>query len=263
MKNYTLLIIVVFLCITSCKKEDNGNLYYSDTLISQINSENLAIQGFTYNSNYLIYESMEPYLYKRYSYDAHNALSKVEMVNSFSALSCVAYPGQPAVGQDPRKAAITQYSEFEYDNALRLTKKSNYFINSGNPELTSYQTFNYENNRIVKTSTFNPQGESIDYHEYKYDERGNVTRDDRYTNNSGMKLTRTMVYEFDDRNNPYQVLTCEGNPGKYTNKNNIIKTTTISYNGTAESRSTSLSVYEYNNLDYPVKINGWVCLYGK
>ena len=263
MKKYTLLIIVVFLCFTTCKKEDKlENLYFSDTLISQVNSENLAIQGFTYNSNYLIYESMEPYLYKRFLYDTRNTLNKVEMVYSFSALSCVAYPGQ-SVGQDPRKAAISQYSEFEYDDALRLTKKTNYFMNSGNPELTSWQTYDYEDNRIVKISTLNPQGQLTQYNNYTYDNSGNVTRNDQYSNYSVLKLVKTMIYEYDNKNNPYQVLACEGNPGEYTNKNNIIKETSVSYNGTAESPNTRLNVYEYNGLDYPVKINELDCIYGK
>ena len=72
-----------------------------------------------------------------------------------------------------------------------------------------------------------------------------------------------MIYEFDNKNNPYQVFACEGNPGIYTNKNNIIKETSVSYNGTAESSSAELHTYEYNSLDYPVKIDKLDCIYGK
>lgn len=263
MKNYTLLIIVVSLCFTTCKKEDkNENLCYSSTLISQVNSGDLAVHGLTYNSNCLIYESTEPFMYKRFSYDARNILNKVEVAYSFSPFSCVMIPGQ-SLESDPRKASISQFSEFEYDDVLRLTKKSDYFINNGNLQLTSYQTYDYENNHIIKSSTFNPQGLLTQYHDYGYDNSGNIIRDDQYSNNTVLKLLNTMIYEFDDKNNPYQVFACEGNPGIYTNKNNIIKETSISYNGTAESRSTRISVYEYNNLDYPVKINDLDCIYGK
>ena len=123
MKNYSLLIIVVFLCFTNCKKEDkNENLYFSDTLISQVNSGNLAVHGFTYNSNYLIYESTEPFMYKRFSYDARNILKKVEVAYSFSPFSCVMIPGQ-SLESDPRKAKISEYSEFEYDNAFKINKE--------------------------------------------------------------------------------------------------------------------------------------------
>jgi hypothetical protein len=263
MKNYTLLVFIVFLCFTTCKKENNTeNLYYSDTLLSQVNSGDLAVHGLTYNSFYLIYESTEPYMYKKFSYDTQNVLKKVEVAYSFNPLSCSMLPGQ-SLESDPRKAKISAYSEFEYDNSSRLIKKSNYFINSGTPQLTSYQTYDYENDKIVRLSTFNPQGKLTEYHNYSYDDNGNITRDDQYTSTAVIKLVNTMICEFDNKNNPYRVFTGEGNPGAYTNKNNIIKVTSVSYNGTAESRSMILHTYEYNNLDYPVKIDMLDCFYGK
>lgn len=263
MKNSTLLIIVAFLCFTNCNKADKfEDLYNSTTLLSQVNSGESAIQGFTYNRNYLINESTEPFRYKRFSYNAQDVLIKAEEAYSFNPFSCVMIPGQSSE-TDPRKAKISVYSEFQYDNALRLIKKSNYFINNTHPQLTSYQTYDYENNRIVKLSLFNPQGQLTQYHDYIYDDNGNITRDDRYMSTSVIKLVNTMIYEFDNKNNPYYVFACEGEPGLYTNRNNIIKETFVSYNGTAESRTTRLNVYEYNTLDYPVKINELDCIYGK
>jgi hypothetical protein len=263
MKNYTLLIIIVILCFNTCKKEnENENLCYSNTLISQVNSGDLAVHGLTYNNNCLIYESTEPFLYKRFAYDAKNCLKKVELAYSFSRFSCVMVPGQ-SPESDPRKAEVSQYSEFEYDDAQRLTKKLNYFINSGYPELISYQTYDYENNHILKSSTFNPQGLLTLYHDYAYDDSDNITRDDLYTNYSIIKLVQTIIYEFDNKKNPYQVFACEGIPGIYTNKNNITKETSISYNGVTESGITRQNIYEYNSLGYPVKINGLDCKYGK
>jgi hypothetical protein len=263
MKNYKLFIFVVFLCFTTCTKEDkNENLCYSSTLISQINSGDLAVHGLTYNIDCLIYESTEPYKYKRFSYNDQNVLNKVEVAYSFSAFSCVMIPGQ-SLESDPRKARISEYSEFEYNDSLRITKKSNYFINTGASLLTSFQIYEYENDKIVRLSTFNAQGKLAQYHDYTYDDNGNITKDDLYTNNSVIKLVNTNIYEFDNKNNPYQVFACEGIPGKYSNRNNIIKETSVSYNGTAESRYTRLYGYEYNILDYPVKIDELDCIYGK
>jgi hypothetical protein len=201
-------------------------------------------------------------MYKKFSYDAKNLVNKVEVAYSFNPFSCSMIPGQ-SLESDPRKAKISEYSEFEYDNVLRLIKKSYYFINSGTPQITSYQTYDYENDKIVKSSTFNPQGQLIQYHNYTYDNNGNITRDDQYTSTAIIKLVNTMIYEFDNKNNPYQVFASEGNLGKFTNKNNIIKETSVSYNGTDESRSTTLHTYEYNSLDYPVKIDELDCIYGK
>jgi hypothetical protein len=233
MKNFTFLFIIVFLCFTMCKKGDkNENLCYSSTLISQVNSGESAVHGLTYNSNCLIYESTEPFVYKKFSYDDRNILKKVEMAYSFNPFSCVMIPGQ-SLESDPRKASISQFSEFEYNDALRLTKKSNYFINNDKIQLTSWQTYEYENENIVKASLFNTQGKVTMYNNYTYDNNGNIIRDDQYSNYSVVKLDRTMLYEYDNKNNPYRVFAGEGTPGKYTNRNNIAKETYISYNGTA------------------------------
>jgi hypothetical protein len=263
MKNFILLFSVVFLCFISCKKEDrNADLYYSDTLLSQVNSGNLAVHGLTYNSSYLIYESMEPYTYSKYTYDGQNILRKVETAYSFNPLSCVAVPGT-SLEADPRKAGISNYQEFEYNDALRLIKRSDYYVNGGNPKLVSFQTYDYVNDKIVKISSFNPQGQMTQYNDYTYDENGNVARDDLFTCGTVTKLLRTIIYEFDNKNNPYMVFSSEGQPGKYTNRNNIIKETYVSYNGTVENSNTTLHTYEYNNLDYPVKIDKLDCKYGK
>ncbi len=262
MKKYT-LIIVVFLCFTACKKEDKTeNLYYSDTLLSQVNSGNLAVHGLTYNSDYLIRESTEPFTYKKFSYNTQNALSKVELAFSFNAFSCVMIPGQ-SLESDPRKARISQYSEFEYDADLRLKKKSTYFIDNGNSKLNYYYTYDYANDKVAKLSMFNPQGLLIQYNSYAYDDNGNIVRDDLYSNNSGIRLVKSLIYEYDNKNNPYQVFACEGMPGIYTNKNNITKETYVYYNGTAESSSITMHSYEYNSLDFPVKIDQLECVYGK
>ncbi len=263
MKKFTLIITIVFLSVTMCTKENKDeNLCYSNTLISQVNSGDLAIHGLTYNSSCLIYESTEPFKYQKFSYDSRNLLNKVEVAYSFNPFSCVMIPGQ-SPETDPRKAEVSQYSEFEYNDALRLIKRSDYFTGNGNSQLISYQTYDYENDRVVKLSYFNPQEVLIEFHDYTYDNNGNITRDDQYSNYSEIKLTKTVLYEFDDKNNPYQVFACEGDPGKFTNKNNIIKETSVSYNGPSESHSTRSNVYEYNILDFPVKINEWDCIYGK
>ena len=261
MKRFAVSIIIIIFCFSACKKESE-NFCYSNTLISQVNSGDLAVHGLTYNSNCLIYESTEPFFYKRFSYNSQNILVKVEEATSFSSFSCVMIPGQ-SLESDPRKASISIFSEFEYDDALRLTRKSNYFVNNGHPQLTSYETYEYADDNIVKLSTFNPQGRLLEYHDYVYDNSGNITKDDHYTNTSTIKLINTDICEFDNKNNPYQVFACEGIPGKYTNKNNITKQTSVSYVGIAESRTSKQFTYEYNNLDYPVRINELDCIYGR
>jgi len=85
-----------------------------------------------------------------------NILIKVEVAYSFSAFSLWWF--RDSHRNQIQKSQVSEYSEFEYDDVLRLIKKSNYFINSGNPQLTSYQMYDYEYEKMVKISTFNPQG---------------------------------------------------------------------------------------------------------
>jgi hypothetical protein len=263
MKKSAILLVVVVLCFAGCQKDaSQEDLCYSNTLMSQIMIGDQAIHGLTYNSNCLLYESMEPYEYKKYFYDDQNRLQRIEIAFSIDGLlSCVALPNQ-SLGSDPRNAKVSQYYEFEYD-AQRVVKKSYYVFRSGSPVLSSFITYDYENSQISKLSRFNAQGLLTDYHNYKYDNNGNMIQDDLYLVNNGTRLYQTNLYEFDNKNNPYQVFAKEGEPGRSTNMNNIVAETRIYFNGTTGSRETTPYVYKYNDLDYPVKINSWDCIYGK
>ena len=263
MKKFSILIIVASLSFIKCSKEiNNESLCSSPILISQVNSGDLAVHGLIYNINCLISESTEPFVYRKFTYDSQNILQKVEFAYSFNAFSCTMIPGQ-SLESDPRKATISQYSLFEYNSDLKISKKTNYSVNNGNSQLMTFQTYEYKANDLIRLNTFNAQGNLIGYHDYSYDNNGNILKDDQYDFNSVLKLMSTKTYEYDNKINPYRIFVAEGIPGKYTNPNNFVKETTISYNGTSESRSTTIYEYSYNSLDYPVKINGLVCIYGK
>jgi len=164
---------------------------------------------------------------------------------------------------DPRKAKIMEYSEFEYDNTGRLTRKLHYFINNGNDQLVSYQTYEYDSIQIVRLNICNPQGQINQYHDYQYDGNGNVTTDDYYLteSGSGAKLQSHSVFEFDDKKNPYIIFAEEGKPGLFTNRNNIVKETSVFYNAGGESQNSVQNTFEYNTLGYPVKANDLVYSY--
>ena len=262
MKKFSILIIVVFLSFIKCSKEiNNESLCSSPTLMSQVNSGDVAVHGITYNSNCLIFESTEPFTYKKFTYDNQNILQKVEFAYSFNAFSCTMIPGQ-SLESDPRKATISQFSLFEYNNDLKISKKSNFSISNGNSQLMTFQTYDYKGNDIVKVSTFNAQGNLLEYNEYSYDNNGNILKDDQYELYTVLKHTVTKIYEYDNKINPYRIFVCEGIPGKYTNTNNIITETAILHD-IYESSNTTTYEYSYNSLDYPVKINKLVYIYGK
>jgi hypothetical protein len=265
MKYYP-LIIIIFLCYSSCKKEHVDNFCQDSTLISSIANGEVAVQELTYNSNCLIYESIERFSYKKYSYDNQNRLLKLEQAFLIDPFSCYMQPGSTnETYTDPRKAKITAYAEFEYDNTGRLTKKSNYFINNGNAQLVSYQTYDYDSNQVVKLIIYNPQGQLNQYHNYQYDGKGNIIRDDYYLVETGAeaKLLSYSIFELDDKYNPYIVFAGEGNPGVFTNRNNIVKEISVQYNAGGESQNSIQNIFEYNTSGYPVKANDLIYSYGE
>lgn len=269
MKHYS-LIIIIFLCFCSCNKEnpnnkDSFNSCHNPSLISQIKSGENSIHELIYNSNCLVYESIERFSYKKYSYDNQKRLSKLERAFLLDPLSCYMPSSINEAYTDPRKAKITEYSEFEYDSTGRLTKKLNYFINNGNTEMVSYQTYEYNNNHVVKLNLFSPIGQLNQYNEYQYDENGNVSNDNYYQveDNVDATLRKHSVFGFDDKNNPYLIFASEGIPGIFTNKNNILNVTFVTYNSGGEYQNTVQNTYEYNSLGYPVKVNNLIYSYAE
>jgi len=263
---YESVIIIIILGFISCKKENVDSFCHNGTLISKITNGEVAIQELTYHSNCLIYESVERFAYKKYSYDTQKRLTKLEQAFLFDPLSCYMSPGSAnETYTDPRKAKIMEYSEFEYDSTGKLTKKLNHFINNGNDQMVSYQTYDYDHNQIIKLSIYNPQGQLNQYHDYQYDGNGNIIRDEYYLTETGSdaKLQSYSIFELDDKNNPYLVFAGEGTPGLFTNRNNILKETSVFYNLGGESQNSTQYTFEYNALGYPVKANDLTFYYNE
>jgi hypothetical protein len=102
------------------------------------------------------------------------------------------------------------------------------------------------------------------YDSFSYDNNGNMVRDDNYMVSNGTEATlaRSTGYEFDDKINPFLVLTYDGDPGKNTNANNITRETTTYYNAGNEYQNIIEYQIEYNPDGYPVKVNTMTNLYG-
>lgn len=255
---------LIMSCILSCEKEgEKTNPCQDPTKIRQLKENGVTWEDIIYNDKCEVYEYLEAYSYKKYIYNSQNQLVKIEQAMLFNPMSCF-MPAPGEIYTDPRETPITQYQEFEYDSEGKISKKLFYFKNSESFNLVSYQTFEYENNLPKQINLFNPENKSTEKYIYTYDNNGNVLSDKYYTCEEGKDFTLvyTNKYEYDDKINPFTVFSFDGNPGKYTNKNNITKN--IYINGYSEqeytySRETS---YEYNETGYPVKINSMDVVYG-
>jgi hypothetical protein len=259
-----LVVILVFLIVLSCSKEQAQDPCQDKTLIRQLVMSGTPSQAFTYNDNCQVYEYIEPYSYKKFSYNSLYQLIKVEQAQSINPLSCVIGGADGGSFGDPRKAKITQYDVFEYSNSGNLYKRSNFYINNDIAQLISYQIFHYTNNLVDTIKIYNPNDIQNQFYAYTYDEKGNVIKESYFIirDNQNERIYAN-EYEFDDKSNPYQVLSGDGTPGINTNKNNIIKQTSIYYNSDSEYRNSVSYTYDYNTLGNPVKINSNDVVYGE
>lgn len=258
------LAVILSLNLYSCKKDKVDSGCHSPSLISQIKLGDNFINDVTYNENCQIAESVEPTVYQKFIYSSDNRLLKVERAISFDlSFSCVAQPELTTGGTDPRQAKTTDYSEFEYSTEGKLNKKYNYFLTSGNPVLSAYQTYEYVNDRISKISMYNPDHKLIQYTGFTYDDVGNVATADHFLVDyqGEVKHSYLEVFEYDTNTNPFMVYKDLGEPGKYTNANNILLTTSYFYTGTSSQKYETPTVYEYNTLGLPIKSNGLTYVY--
>jgi hypothetical protein len=257
MKKFILIPLTVLFLI-SCKKEPVVVSCNNDALLIQIKTENAPVQELTYKGCYL-YESIEEYSYKRYTYNSQDLLVKTEQALLFDPTACYIQPGAMDNRSltNPRKAKFTQYYTYEYDSSLRLKKESYYYITNGNSELIRYQTYEYNGGNIMRINYFSTQDQLMFYTLYTYDDNGNVSKEDLYTNNNStsFKLSITRKYEYDTKHNPLLVFAIEGNPGMNTNRNNILKETQTNFYEGGTNENTVLYILEYNDKGYPSKIN--------
>jgi hypothetical protein len=253
--------------INSCEKEsESSDPCRDNTKIRQVNADTLTLEQITYTGDCMVSEFIQEFSYKKYTYNLQGRLIKTEQAITLNPLSCfMPTPSPDETYTDPRKAKITQYHAYEYDDEGKLIKKLNYFLNGEQFRLVFYQTFDYENDLIKQLNRYTPQGELTEKNTYTYDENGNIIRDESFFRETGTSfvLMYTNEYMFDDKVNPYLIFENEGIPGVYTNRNNIIKNTYINnYSGEGYSYTTDYS-YEYNASGLPVKLNNLTFIYGK
>ncbi len=266
MKKLFLFTIIFVLFFNSCEKEPLYEDYQSNTLIRQIIAGEEDMQVLTYYNTGLIFEHVQRFSYRKFLYNKQNQLTKIEIALSFNPLSCAIIPGATFEdGDDPRKAEIGQYMEFEYSDNGKIKSRKHYYIIDDNQQPMNYNQYEYNSGKVVKINVFNIQNQLTQYYTYLYDDTGNILKEEYYFIQDGAdaKLQRRILYEYDNKHNPFIVFAVEGTPGINTNKNNITRQTTINYYGEEEESYTDEYSYEYNDLGYPVMVNNLEYIYGE
>ncbi len=252
----TLLIIPLTGCTRYEQPSDNNGF------LKEVVSDDSPIERYTYNERNLVSEASSTYFWMKYYYNEVNQLVREEIGVDPDIYSS-SLPLKPHNElADPTKVDISMFTVYNYDGHGRLTETLNYIPGKGQVELRSSRTFEYNDKDLIyKELLHNGSNEVTQFRTFVYDNNGNVTEEDYYSylfiqgQPSPKHMSKT-TYEYDAYLNPYAIFSQTGRPGKYTNLNNIIRTTVINYDPPQGIDSISLSefTFEYNSsTGYPIR----------
>ena len=263
-----LLLFVVLVFLSSCSHDDFSDEIFSGTLLTEVRMGNEVYYRYTYTEANLILEEKSKFHYSKYQYNNRTQLiqsdhywdERVASSNSVTLENAM----QRTEWVNPGNTQKDTYFSFEYQKSGNLEKR---IVHRLNNNTSSVDFFRYNKQGKIDRRTWYDDGKESGYDTYSYDERGNLSKVERYhiLQDGSHKLQTTTEYEFDDKNNPYYSFRSLLIPGKNTNVNNIIKETyTLHFevDKFIQPVQTTEYSYEYNSLDYPVKrSDGWEFIY--
>jgi hypothetical protein len=260
------IIFFFSLFLISCEKENEKQLIVENTdipLISKVLIGDETYMEYSYNEANLVTEEKSKFHYTKHSYNDNNQLTTSDFYWDISMASSNSHVIEAAMNRtewvNPDNTAKSITHSLEYNNNGELIRKS---YNRPSVSNSDYNEFTYENNRISRQSMY-WQNAMSNYIDYVYDEKGNLIKESKYhvSSTAGSELWTTTEYEYDNKHNPFQVFKRLVSPSKFTNPNNITKETYTIYfeiDQWTQKVSVTNNSYEYNEKDYPVKVNGEV-----
>jgi hypothetical protein len=258
---WSILAAAILLASSGCSKE--GYLPDSYGLLKRIMNDGYVVEEISYNQDNLVNEVNSIFFYRRFHYNQSHKLAKEEVAVSPDLFSSSVIPGSTHEFVDPDKTGISMYHIYEYDDNGRLSVQLNYIPETGNDELRSKREFEYnDKNLISKMLLYNSDNEVTQFNTYLYDSNNNVIEEDYWTylfitSGASPKHMAKITFEYDSFRNPYKIFEQGGNPGIYTNTNNIIKTKSIHYESAPgiPAYSETTTSYEYNpDTGFPVRV---------
>ena len=261
MKRIVLLLFFA-LMLFSCEKETYLSVENSDIpLLSKIKVDGKLFLEYGYNYANLVTEEKTKFHYTRHFYNDDNQLKTSEfymdpaMFSSLWSVVEAAMNRKEWINPDNTEKSLTQ--TFDYNDNGQLARKTYTRPSVTNSE---YSEFTFDNDRISRQTMY-WQNEMSFYIDYIYDEKGNLIKESKYrVPLTGIaELWTTKEYEYDNMHNPFLAFKRLMSPGKFTNPNNITKETYTLYfevDQWTQKVSVISNSYEYNDKDYPIKVNG-------
>jgi len=258
----TLIFALICVAVLSCKKDQSPIKEGNPTgLLSKILISGKPYQEFTYTSFGLISEVKSWGIYSKYTYNSENKLEREDhyvdpsiFSSSSSVIAEASKRKEWANSVNVPKSVTNTYSYPKTGQFIeRLVDRAN-----GTKDNVKYEL---NEKGLVSKETFYNEGNLAGYVDYSYDDLGNLTLKMQYfvSAEGKNKLSSKTEYEFDNKKNPYFPFSKLILPGQNTNRNNITKETYTAYGATTsivEWLNVTNYTYEYNNLDYPVKVDG-------
>lgn len=265
-----LAIAVLALVLISCEKKQSETVYedfQSSTLLRQVGETEEDMQILTYYNTGKIFEHLGRFSYRKFIYNSNQKLEKIEIALSNNPLSCAIIPGATFEdGGDPRKAEVGQFIELSYTSDGKIARKDHYYYHEDIPILMVYEIPEYDGNNIVASRIYNPQDQLTQYRTFQYDAKGNVSIEEYYyvAGQNEIIPQNRIEYEYDNKKNPFSVFAVEGSPGQSSNPNNIKKETITNFYEDVDEEYvyTVVNTYEYNDKNYPIKVNDITYTYG-
>lgn len=266
---WPILTAAIIVTLSGCSKyvyqpDSNGQLH-------KVIYDGYIIEEISYNQNKLVDEVHSTSFYRKFHYNQSLNLIKEEVAVSPDIFSSSVIPGSTHEFVDPDKTGISMYHLYEYDVNGKLSVQLNFIPKVGDDEFRSKRMFEYnDNNLISKILLYNSDNEVTQFRTYLYDSNNNVIEEDYYTylfitSGASPKHMAKITFEYDSFRNPYKIFEQGGNPGIYSNTNNIIKTQTVHYEPSpgVPAFSETTTSYEYNHdTGFPVRvINGEEFIY--
>lgn len=256
---FSLLFISLFV-LGSCSKDPVADIPIENVYaIKSIYGYGKTHGKFIYNSIGKIAEYQSFSFYNRFIYDNTGRLVKQETAADPDLYSSQSHERSELMTSE--NSSYTGYSVYEYDRDGKLNCIKNYFKNNNVFKYTSMNSFEYDGNKIVKRNLHNSENSITQIFTYEYDNNNNVIREKHYSllfNESTVpELISETTCKYDTQNNPFQIYKELGDPGLYTNTNNIIETNSVFSLGDEIGLGNYSSVrtnFTYNKNGFPVMV---------
>jgi len=257
---YLCLACITLILLQSCDKEEfeDNNFIRNDFIKSEVSNDKV-ISKYKYNDIGKISETEGLYFFNRYFYNNDGKLINSETAADLSLLYS-SLPIEKTELMTNENSTISSRQIFKYDENGNLSEIENYFIKDNEFELRSKQSFEFVNGKIARRNLHNEKGKVTQFNVYEYDTKGNVKNEKYYSflfsESTESRLISENSFKYDNKKNPFIIFNELGNPGLYTNQNNVIEEKTIRHEETTgfDKNSTSKTSYEYNRNSFPTKV---------